>query len=382
MGTHTSLYCPHCGHPVAADDTSCPYCGINLGFAAAMAERLVHFPLQPSPAPLSTDSLIPRLGEQLVQAGAITPQQLEEALVYQRAQQQDGHHIRLGQALVTLGFLDRETLDRYIAEIILKLQEALYLTNQRLEQTVKERTQQLQQALQRLSELQRLKANFVSNISHELRTPLTHLLGYMELMIDGALGPLTKEQQRALDIMQQAGQRLQRLIEDLISFATLSRGTITITMSVAPVESLVARLEELITLRARQKNITFHKQVQSGLKVFADGEKIGWALHHLLDNALKFTPSGGQVTLKVWKQGGQVFFSVEDTGIGIPKEHLDTIFESFVQLEDANKRHYGGTGLGLTLVKQILDAHNTTLEVVSQVGKGSRFTFSLPHSGI
>ncbi len=347
-----------------------------------MAERLVHFPLQSTPPALGTDSLIPRLGERLVRAGVITPQQLEEALAYQHTQRQAGHSIRIGQALVALGFLDRETLDRYVAENILQLQEALYLANQRLERTVKERTEQLQDALQHLAELQHLKANFVSNISHELRTPLTHLLGYIELMTDGALGPLTEEQRQALNVMQQAGQRLQRLIEDLIGFAMLSRGSISIAMSTVDIDPLIAQLEEIVAHHAQQKGIAFRKQVQAGLSVFADGEKIRWALHHLLDNALKFTPSGGEVTLKVWSESGKVWFSIKDTGIGIPKEHLDTIFESFVQLEDANKRHYSGTGIGLALVKQILDAHNVTLKVTSHVGKGSEFTFALPQSGI
>ncbi|HFC10123.1 MAG TPA: hypothetical protein ENJ54_09795 [Chloroflexi bacterium] len=377
-----TLRCPRCDKPVSAEDRYCPHCGVNLGIAAVMAERLVHIPAEVTTSGgLGTDALVPRLGERLVQAGVITPQQLEQALAYQREQVAKGETpLRLGQVLVRLGFVDRDTLDRVIAETILQLQEALYRANERLEKEVAERTRQLQEALARLSELQRLKANFVANISHELRTPLTHIIGYLDLLSDGTLGELNENQQRALQVMRQSAERLHRLIEDLISFSLLARGSVSVSIGVVSVDELVRRVVELIRPRLQAKPLDFQEDVTPGLVVFADGEKIGWVLQHLLDNAIKFTPAGGRVWLRVWPEEGQVFFSVEDTGIGIAKEDLMRIFEPFVQLEDSSVRHYGGTGLGLALVQQILGAHEVTLEVESEVGQGSRFTFALPRS--
>ncbi len=379
----TMVKCPHCGEAVPSDEQFCPHCGVNLGLAAVLAEQMVNVPssgLAQAEESLAPDALVPRLGERLVQAGLITPRQLEEALAYQRERAKEGEHVRLGQALVTLGFIDRDALDRVVAEIILQLQSALYQANSRLERKVAERTRQLEDALKRLSELQRLKANFIANVSHELRTPLTHLVGYLDLMAEGVLGDLNTEQQRAVAVMQKATDRLSQLIEDLISFSLLSRGSLSIEMGVASVDEMVARLQAMVEPRAKAKGLTFIKEVTPGLWAFADDEKIGWALHHLLDNAVKFTPSGGKVILRIWPENEKVHFAVEDTGIGIAKEHLQMIFEPFVQLEDSGRRHYGGTGLGLALVKQILDAHDAKLSVASEPGVGTIFRFALPQT--
>ena len=378
------LKCPRCGGTISPDDQTCPHCGVNLGVAAVLAERLVslvppvHVPPGDAVAP---ETLVPRLGERLVSAGLITPRQLDEALDYQRKRAEEGSPIRLGQALVVLGYLDRDTLDRVVTEIILQLQSALYQANARLEQEVAERTKQLQDALLRLSELQRLKANFVANVSHELRTPLTHLVGYLDLMADGTVGDLNAAQKRAVDVMQRAAQRLSRLIEDLISFALLSKGTLSIEMDVVLVDDLIAEVMETIQSSIKAKGLTFRQEVQPGLYVFADRQKIGWVLHQLLDNAVKFTPEGGEIVLRAWKARAKVYFAVEDTGIGIPKERLQVIFEPFVQLEDSATRQYGGAGLGLALVKQVLDAHDTELEIESEPGMGTKVRFALLQTG-
>ena len=379
---HSPLKCPRCGYPVTSDTQTCPHCGVNLGLAAVLAERMVTFtpPQVPSEGAMTTEALVPRLGERLVRSGLITPQQLNKALAYQREQEAKGTPIRLGQALVALGFLDSETLDRVVAEIILQLQRALYQANARLEQEVAERTRQLQEALRRLSELQRLKANFVANISHELRTPLTHLVGYLDLIAEGALGALTPEQQHAVAVMQKSATRLFRLIEDLISFALLSKGKLSVEVDVASVDAMLRDVVESVEEDLNAKGVTFRQEVSSGLYVLADQQKIYWVLHQLLDNAIKFTPSGGSVTLKAWKDDAKVYFGVEDTGIGIPPEHLHLIFEPFVQLEDATTRHYGGTGLGLALVKQILEAHNTALKIESIPKVGTKVCFALPRA--
>lgn len=137
----------------------------------------------------------------------------------------------IGQKLLELGLVDRETLDQVVTEQILQLQQALQLANRQLEQRVLERTQDLQQALNKLSELNELKSNFISTISHELRTPLTHLKGYITLLADGSLGDLSEAQQEAMDVMERAEARLEHLIEDLIQFSLIARGQLSLTLN-------------------------------------------------------------------------------------------------------------------------------------------------------
>ena len=377
--SRAAVQCPHCGKAVSPEEQFCPHCGVNLGLAAALAAQQVSVPLVPnaSTGDLAPDALVPRLGERLVQAGMITSQQLEHALAYQRERAQAGAPLRLGQALVALGFIDRDVLDRVVAEIILQLQNALRQANARLERKVTERTRQLRKALERLSELQRLKANFLANVSHELRTPLTHLVGYLDLMDEGALGDLTAEQKQAIDVMQRSAERLLYLIEDLISFSLLTRGSLAVEIKATSVDEVVSSALTFIEPRVKAKGMTFVKEISPSLWVLADGDKVGWALQHLLDNAVKFTPTGGTITLRVWSDGSRVHFLVADTGIGIAQENLQLIFEPFLQLEDASRRHYGGTGLGLALVKQILDAHDARLRVTSEPGSGTAVQFAL-----
>ncbi|HRQ22028.1 MAG TPA: histidine kinase dimerization/phospho-acceptor domain-containing protein, partial [Anaerolineales bacterium] len=157
---------------------------------------------------LSPEMLIPRLGESIVQKGLITEMDLQRALAYQQEQIARNKPCLLGQALMDLGMLDRDTLDQVVTEQIIQLRSALQAANRNLEQRVKE-------ALTRLSELSQMKANFVSNISHELRTPLTHVKGYVELLISESLGPVTSEQKHALSVSQRATGKLESMIEDL-----------------------------------------------------------------------------------------------------------------------------------------------------------------------
>jgi len=167
--------------------------------------------------PLTPEILVPRLGDYLVEQKLITPDQLTYALQQQTAiRKSQSATPLLGQLLVELGILDRAALDQAITEQVLQLRAALTENNQLLERRVQERTRELEQALERLSELNQLKSNFLANISHELRTPLTHLKGYIELLRTGDLGVLTPEQATALETIQRSTDRLGRLIEDLI----------------------------------------------------------------------------------------------------------------------------------------------------------------------
>lgn len=330
---------------------------------------------------ISPEVLVPRLGEQLVEAGLLTSGQLKQALEYQKQSTAAGKPILLGHAIVELGFLDRPSLDRAVTEQILRLRAALEDANRNLEERVQQRTAELEEALRKLSELSQLKANFVANISHELRTPLTHIRGYLELMQSETLGPLTPDQSKAMDVSLQSTSRLQNLIEDLILFSLAARGEMTLTLAPIEFQQVVQRVVAHAQSKAENQQVTLAVTISPQVTfVKADQQKISWVLTHLLDNAIKFTKPGGQARLDVSLESSQersVRIVVADTGIGIPKERIGEIFEPFHQLDGSPTRRYGGTGLGLALVREIVEAHGAQIDVESEVDKGTVISFSL-----
>ncbi len=318
--------------------------------------------------PLTPEVLVPRLGEYLVQKELITKPQLDNALAYQKDKQKDGKRCRLGQALLDLKLIERTQLDHAVTEQIIQLRTALEDANKFLEQRVRERTSELQDALQKLSELSRTKANFVANISHELRTPLTHIKGYLELLNTGALGDLTPAQSNALEVSQRATGQLESLINNLIMFSQTERGEITLHVSGVDIVRLGAKMLENSRNKAAARDIILLFDAQDDLPlVQVDEEKIGWVILQLIDNGIKFTPNGGAVTLTIQGQEENlIMVSVIDTGIGIPPDRKGELFEPFHQLDGSATRRYGGTGLGLALVRDILNAHGSVIEVESQ----------------
>jgi signal transduction histidine kinase len=330
-------------------------------------------------APVAPEILVPRLGDILLEKKMILPADLKRALVYHKELSDQGRPRLLGQVLLELDLVSKENLDQVITEQILQLQAALQQANLILEQRVQERTLDLQKALEKLSELNQLKSNFISNISHELRTPLTHIKGYLDLMADNSLGPLTPAQSSAVDVMIRSELRLEQLIEDLIRFSFANRGELTLNL--APnsagelIDSCVSRSKKL----AESRHVTLETFIQNDLPaVRADGEKIAWVLIQLIDNATKFSPQGGVVRIAAELEGRFILFSVTDTGIGIPKDRVEEIFEPFHQLDGSETRRYGGTGLGLALVRRIIESHGSFIKVKSEEGRGSRFEFALP----
>jgi len=328
---------------------------------------------------LTPEMLVPRLGEYLVGQGRINEDDLQKALAYQQEQIAVGNTCLLGQALIDLGLLERAILDQTITEQIIQLRNALRAANQNLERRVRERTAELQDALQRLSELSQLKANFISNISHEFRTPLTHIKGYLDLLRTESLGPISEDQAHALLISQRSASRLEGLIEDLIMFSLASRGELSLKQEEVDIQRLVNQCVNANNQKAEDRGVTLQAVTDDDIPyVQADPQKLVWVLSQLLDNAIKFTPSGGGVVLSVKRESENlVSVSVKDTGIGIPAGRLKEIFEPFHQLDGSSTRRYGGTGLGLSLVRNIIEAHGSMIEVQSIEGRGSTFKFPL-----
>lgn len=328
---------------------------------------------------LSPEMLIPRLGEYIVQKGLLTDEDLQKALAYQQSQSASGKQTLLGQALMDLNLISRDALDQVITEQIIQLRSALQASNRNLEQRVKERTAELNEALERLSELSQMKANFVANISHELRTPLTHVKGYLELLITESLGPISEEQRHGLQVSQRSAMKLESMIDDLIMFSLATRGEMSMKLEKVDIRRLATLAVKAASSKAEERGVQLTLAAVDEIpQVQADPEKISWVVGQLLDNAIKFTPSGGSVVVNIKEEGNNlVQISMIDTGIGIPPERLNEIFEPFHQLDASSTRHYGGTGLGLSLVRQIVEAHGSLLDVQSVEGKGSVFKFPL-----
>lgn len=328
---------------------------------------------------LTPEMLVPRMGDYLIHKGLITEESLQKALAYQQEETNKGNSILLGQALTDLKLLDRADLEHVVAEQIIQFRSALQAANRSLERRVEERTAELQKALERVSELSQLKANFISNISHELRTPLTHIKGYIELLISESLGSITEEQRHALQVTQQSTNRLENLIEDLIMVSLASRDELSIKQEIVDIRRLANLAVKSAADKALERGVTIHAVIDDDLpSIQADSQKIAWVLNQLVDNGIKFTPSGGSVVVSVRREGENlVVASITDTGIGIPPNQANDIFEPFHQLDGSTTRHYGGTGLGLSLVREIIEAHGSMLEVQSTEGRGTTFKFPL-----
>jgi signal transduction histidine kinase len=374
------LNCPNCQASITPNAVVCQACGADIELMTFAAERaLLESVLasQPGARPVSPEQLAPRLGDYLVQHGYVSADQLRAALDEQAGSLTARPRHLLGQTLVARGFLTPQHLDEAIACQLLELQTALLDANHSLERRVAERTAELEAALARLTEFNQLKANFVANISHELRTPLTHVKGYNVLLLDGVLGPITDAQRQALRVTAGSIARLEQMVDDLISYAAAARGELMVNLRPVSVAAVAAQVVERCQPKADRHEVSLALEIPPDLPlVSADEEKISWLLLQLVDNGIKFTPAG-RVVIAAVDGEHRVTITVRDTGIGIPANQLDDVFEPFRQLDGSSTRRYGGTGLGLALVRRIVEAHGASIWVSSEVGRGSAFSFAL-----
>jgi signal transduction histidine kinase len=378
-GRDRSVPCPRCGARVAAGQAACPGCGIDVALAAVLLERqaLSMIPADPS-APFVGDAMLSRFGEFLMKKGYVTTEQVEAALARQRELSGAGVRQTLGQVMLEMRVMTREQLELASVEQVQELQTALRAANAQLEQRVAERTRELEQAYRKLTELDQLKGNFIANVSHELRTPLTKIKGFNALLAAGELGALTDEQRQAVEVMGRGVSELERLVGDLIQFATGARGEMALRTAAVPVGDLLERAMAAHRSRAEGQGLSL-AYVPPGTDVaaLADGDKLRCVLDQLLDNAIKYTPEGGRVEVGAARAGARVRIWVADTGPGIEAARLPELFEPFHQLDGSSTRRRGGTGLGLALVKMIVEAHQSAVSVDTVLGRGSRFSFDL-----
>jgi signal transduction histidine kinase len=243
---------------------------------------------------------------------------------------------------------------------------------------------EVQRAYTQLQTLDRMKSDFLNSISHELRTPLAPILGYSDILLSGSMGALPPNCVRAVQAISTSAKRLLSLVEGLLLFVRLDEGEMALKREPVDLAPLVALVMEPFQAKAVERKLSLANEVAGGLPpVKADRQELMMALTHLLDNATKFTLAGGRVAVRarpVAAEGGSMLveIAVEDTGIGIPAELHAKIFERFYQVDSSTTRQFGGVGIGLAVVKQIVEAHGSRVLVESEPGKGSTFRFHLP----
>ncbi|WP_422348395.1 ATP-binding protein [Flagellimonas sp.] len=236
---------------------------------------------------------------------------------------------------------------------------------------------------QRVSELQKidkLKDEFLANTSHELRTPLVGIIGLTESLKDGIAGKLPKTAMDNLDMIANSGRRLSHLVNDILDFSKLKNQDLELALRPVDVHGVSNIVLQLSQPLLQDKKIKFINSIPKEIPlVDADENRLQQILHNLIGNAIKFTPKG-YITLLAETKKEMLSIIVSDTGIGIPEDKLETIFNSFEQGDGSTQREYGGTGLGLSVTKQLVELHGGTIEATSEQGKGSIFTFTLPLS--
>lgn len=229
-----------------------------------------------------------------------------------------------------------------------------------------------------LREIDQLKDAFLANTSHELRTPLNGIIGIAESMIDGAAGKLPLKAIKNLSMVVASGQRLADLINDILDFSKLKHGQMSLKQKPLDVKTLTDIVLTLLAPLLKHKDVSMLNQVPADLcAVMADENRLLQILHNLVGNAIKFTDSGF-VTVSAWLEDDRVKVAVKDSGIGIDAAQFEQIFEDFRQADSDDSRAFDGSGLGLSITKQLVELHGGTIEVESVVGQGSTFTITLP----
>jgi two-component system, OmpR family, phosphate regulon sensor histidine kinase PhoR len=229
-----------------------------------------------------------------------------------------------------------------------------------------------------LRRLERVRQAFVANVSHEFKTPLTAIQGFAETLLGGAIDD-PKNNRRFLEIIREHATRLARLTDDLLKLARIEAGKLEVEFDPVSILEVIESCAETTLLKASRKQIRFRTDVPPGLPaVMGDPGLIRDVLQNLLDNAVQYTAPGGEIVVSASAAAREAIVTVADTGIGIPLADQERIFERFYRVDAARSREAGGTGLGLSIAKHIVEAHGGRLWVESAVGRGSRFSFSIP----
>jgi two-component system phosphate regulon sensor histidine kinase PhoR len=256
-----------------------------------------------------------------------------------------------------------------------------------LEEKVAERTAELARLASELEvrnreaeRANRMKSEFLRSMSHELRTPLNAITGFSDLLAEEGAGSLNEKQKRFVEHIQSAARHLLGIISDVLDISRIEAGRLELHRELVAVDSVLAETLTTIDPLAKAKNILIESEPASDLVVCADHTRFRQILYNLLSNAVKFTPEKGRVSIESLADGDSVRISVADTGVGIPSEEQEAVFEEFHRLAAKERGTSEGAGLGLAITKRLIEQHGGRIWVESEPGKGSRFTFTLPAS--
>jgi signal transduction histidine kinase len=225
-----------------------------------------------------------------------------------------------------------------------------------------------------LEQLERLRRDLVANVSHELKTPISALRSHLENLLDGVERP----DPATLQVMLAQSERLGRLVDQLLDLSRLESGEVRLQREPVTLAPLVSQVLSEIEVATTDSGVVLANDVPTELRVDADRERLHQVLFNLVDNAIRFTPGGGEVHVVAARVNGSVEVRVADTGVGIAQEHLPRLFDRFYRVDPARSQKDGGTGIGLAIARSVVEAHGGHIRAESESGRGSTFTFDLP----
>jgi len=259
-----------------------------------------------------------------------------------------------------------------------QLYEQRWEAQHALELKVQERTRELARANEELQRLNRAKSEFVNAVAHELRTPLTSIKGYASVLRSGQLGPIATAHAERLAKIDKHSDDLTQLINNLLDISRIEAGKVAMEIQPIAVPTLFKEVDDLVRPLVEERQLTLTLQDGRVATVHADPQQLKRVLMNLLSNAIKYTPPHGTIRVELEEQRDQVFMRVRDTGAGIPTEDLPRVFDEFYRAKTPLNEQVKGTGLGLTLVKRIVEAHGGQIWAESHLGQGSTFVVTLP----
>jgi two-component system phosphate regulon sensor histidine kinase PhoR len=245
----------------------------------------------------------------------------------------------------------------------------------------KQKTMMVFHDVTRLKKLEKIREDFVANVTHEIKTPLTAIIGFIETLEDGAINE-EETAKRFLHIISENAHRLERLVDDLLVLSSIELGEMKLRIENVSIADAIDNVLPMFETKAADKSLAIDKKISDKLPfIGADRDKLAQILVNILDNAIKFTPSGGKISIAALQdEKGFVVVRVMDTGIGIPKMEILRLGERFYRVDKTRSRELGGTGLGLSIVKHLMRAHNGSVDIESQVGKGTTVSLSFPQN--
>jgi len=282
-----------------------------------------------------------------------------------------------GEPIGQLKILGMKTISPEQRELAASIatQASIHLETLRLNEELQKRARELQ-------ELDRLKSAFLANMSHELRTPLNSILGFTDVMLEGLDGPLTDYMDNDLRLIQKNGQHLLHLINDVLDMAKIESGRMNLHPETFKVHDILEDVNSITSSLATAKNVAilYDEDTDRDVEIYADNTRIKQVMINLVNNAIKFT-ANGSITLRTSRpDGARVMITVKDTGLGIPPDHLEGIFQEFTQVDTSTTRKVGGTGLGLPISRRLIEMHGGKLwaDSTGVEGEGSTFYVELP----